>query len=165
MIASRGICYNNKIYFFSSGGYCNILDVDAETTQTNIQTGITEYLPRYIAQMGNKFYYQQIDGDHSNIKSLTADTWEIETVCQIPVTKKMDFGVYDEESETLMLSDDNGSYIFNINDFNVLIASEDTKNLLISPKKYYYDLQINFSSGEVKTYLKGEFELGYEITI
>ena len=130
MIASRGICYNNKIYFFSSGGYCNILDVDAKTTQTNIQTGITEYLPRYIAQMGNKFYYQQIDGDHSNIKSLTADTWEIETVCQIPVTKKMDFGVYDEESETLMLSDDNGSYIFNINDFIVnegelLLTTED----------------------------------------
>jgi hypothetical protein len=61
---------------------------------------------------------------------------------------------------------ENGIYFnYEENTINVLIASEDTKNLLISPKKYYYDLQINFSSGEVKTYLKGEFELGYEITI
>lgn len=60
----------------------------------------------------------------------------------------------------------NGGIVFDYdkNVFTVLLEPTDTKEMEVSPKKYYYDIQFNFSNGEVKTYLKGTIELGYEVT-
>lgn len=76
-------------------------------------------------------------------------------------TAKMQLKVSDETAPVLEFSTANATIVLQSGriDFNVPAST-----MNITPLKYYYDLQINFPNGVVKTWLNGFFIIKPDVT-